>query len=122
GARAVYVLTNWPVYAGDIVSMLRITEGGLSFHGGIIGGALAGGWYVARRRCSFDELADLAVPGIALGIILVRLANIINGEVLGRNFVWDGSIERWPAQLIGSAIGLVLLLIHNWNARKRPAV
>src|SRR5690606_24777123 len=82
GARAVYVLTNWSAYAGDWLAMARIDQGGLSFHGGIIGGALVGGWYVARKQLSFEELADLVVPGIALGIILVRFANLINGEVL----------------------------------------
>src|SRR5690606_7634691 len=78
GARAVYVLTNWTAYAGDWLAMIRIDQGGLSFHGGVIGGALLGGWYVARRNCSVEELLDLVVPGIAIGIILVRIANLIN--------------------------------------------
>lgn len=122
GARAVYVVTNWPVYAGDWVSMLRIDQGGLSFHGGIIGGALAGGAYAARKRCSFEELADLAVPGIAVGVMLVRLANLINQEVMGRTVEAALGFERWPAQLIGSAIGLVLLVINARLARRRPPV
>ena len=122
GARAVYVATNWSAYAGDFVAMIRVDQGGLSFHGGIIGGALLGGAYVVRKRCSFEELADLAVPGIALGILLVRIANLINGEVVGRTIAADFIWDRWPAQLIGSAIGLVLLIIHNVKARRRPPV
>ena len=117
GARAVYVLTNWAMYQGNWMEMLRIDHGGLSFHGGIIGGAVAGGWYVSRRKYSFNELADLAVPGIAIGIALVRIANLINGEVLGRPM--EILFDRQPAQLIGSAIGVVLLLIHNRLARRR---
>lgn len=122
GARAVYVATNWPAYAGDLGSMLRIDQGGLSFHGGIIGGALAGGAYVARKRCSFEELADLAVPGIATGVMLVRIANLINQEVMGRSVEAALGFERWPAQLIGSAIGLILLVINARLARRRPPV
>src|SRR5690606_38217739 len=89
GARAVYVLTNWSAYQGAWIEMIRIDHGGLSFHGGVIGGALTGGLYVARRNYSFNELADLAVPGLAIGIALVRIANLINGEVLGR------TMELW---------------------------
>lgn len=121
GARIVYVLTNWSAYSGDWVAMLRIDQGGLSFHGGIIGGALLGGWYVKRKGYSFEELADLVVPGIAIGIMLVRIANIINGEVLGRPFETPVlGLERQPAQWIGSAVGLVVLLIHLRLAKKRP--
>ncbi len=122
GARAVYVITNWSAYAGDWVAMLRIDQGGLSFHGGVVGGAALAGWYVARKQHSFEELADLVVPGIALGIILVRIANLINGEVLGRPMEAElFGLERQPAQWIGSAIGVVLLVIHNVLARRpRP--
>lgn len=120
GARAVYVLTNWHAYQGAFLEMIRIDHGGLSFHGGIVGGALVGGAYVARRKYSFNELADLVVPGIAIGIALVRIANLINGEVMGRSM--EILFERQPAQLIGSAVGLALLLIHNRLAkRRRPA-
>lgn len=123
GARAVYVLTNWPAYAGDWLAMIRIDQGGLSFHGGVIGGAVLGGWYIARKRFSFEELADLVVPGIALGIILVRIANLINGEVLGRTMDAElFGLDRQPAQWIGSLIGVVLLVIHNAIARRRPPV
>jgi len=120
GARAVYVLTNLSSYQGAWIDMIRIDQGGLSFHGGVIGGAIAGGLYAARRKYSFNELADLVVPGLAIGIILVRIANLINGEVLGRTTeLW---FDRQPAQLIGSAVGVALLLIHNRLARfRRPA-
>lgn len=119
GARAVYVATNWEVYAGSLAAILRIDQGGLSFHGAIIGGGLAAGLYTARKGYSFDELADLIVPGIAVGIMLVRIANYINGEVLGRPAeILD--FARQPAQFIGSAVGLVLLIVHNVLARRRP--
>lgn len=119
GARAVYVATNWEAYAGSIAAILRIDQGGLSFHGAIVGGGLAGGLYAARKGYSFDELADLIVPGICVGIMLVRIANYINGEVLGRP-AEILPFDRQPAQFIGSAVGLVLLVVHNVLARRRP--
>lgn len=119
GARAVYVATNWEAYSGSFLAMLRVDQGGLSFHGGVIGGALAGGLYARRHGYSFDELADLVVPGLAVGIMLVRIANFINGEVLGRPTELL-PFDRQPAQFIGSAVGLILLLIHNALARRRP--
>lgn len=119
GARLVYVLTNWGDYAGNPVEILRVDHGGLSFHGAVGGGALAV-WLLGRRRgIPFDRVADLSVPGIATGIILVRIGNLFNAEVLGRvaeALPWD----RHPAQLYGSAVGVVALVVHNLLARRRP--
>jgi len=117
GARAVYVATNWEHYAQNLVAVIRTDWGGLSFHGAVIGGVLAGGLYIKKKKASFNELADLAVPGFTLGIMLVRLANILNMEVMGR--MTTGGF-RHPAQLYGSAIGLVLLIIYVLQSRRRP--
>lgn len=118
GARIVYVATNWSMYASYPIDALRIDHGGLSFHGAVIGGSLALWWYTSRRGYSFEELVDLMVPGIAIAIALVRIGNLINGEVLGRTteLGWD----RHPAQLIGSGVGVAVLIIHNVIARRRP--
>lgn len=119
GARLVYVLTNWSDYAPVPLEIIRVDHGGLSFHGAIGGGAL-GTWLVARRRgIPFDRYADLAVPGIATGIMLVRIGNIFNAEVLGRPAEVLGG-ARHPAQIYGSLIGVVLLVLHNVLARRRP--
>jgi len=122
GARLVYVATNWHAYAGSPISILRVDQGGLSFHGAVIGGLLALSLYVRRKGYTLEELLDLFVPGLCIGIMLVRIGNLINGEVLGRTTRLDWWFERHPAQLIGSAVGLVLLIIHNVLARRRPPV
>lgn len=122
GARLVYVATNWDVYAGSWISILRVDQGGLSFHGAILGGICALSLYVWRKGYSLEELLDLVVPGVCIGIILVRIGNLINGEVLGRTTGLAWWFERHPAQLVGSAIGAVLLVIHNTLARRRRAV
>src|SRR5690606_16631585 len=111
GARLVYVATNWDLYATFPWAILRIDHGGLSFHGGIIGGVLAGGLYVAMKGKDYRELADLAVPGIGIGIALVRIGNLINAEVLGRYS--EILAFRHPAQIYGSLVGVAVLIIHN---------
>ncbi len=119
GARALYVLTNLPAYSASPIDMFRVWHGGLSWHGALLGGII-GGYLVARRAGgSFGILADLAVPGLSIGYILVRLANIVNKEVLGR--AAEIISTRHPTQLYGSAIGVVLLLLNIHLARtKRP--
>lgn len=118
GARLVYVATNWDMYRGDLISIIRIDQGGLSFHGAFLGGLIPGWLYIRSKGKRAGQLLDLVVPGICVGIMLVRIGNLFNQEVLGRpTELWFG---RHPAQLIGSAIGLVLLIIHNIIARRRP--
>jgi phosphatidylglycerol---prolipoprotein diacylglyceryl transferase len=63
---------------------------------------------------------DLAVPGLAIGYMLVRIANIFNQEILGRPAALF-FFEQHPTQIYGSLIGLVSLLIHNYLARTFPA-
>ena len=58
GARAIYVLTNWSYYAARPVEMVQIWRGGLSFHGGLLGGLVAGKIYLDRHGISW-EAADL---------------------------------------------------------------
>ena len=111
GARLVYVLTNWSDYAVEPINILRIRQGGLSFHGGMIGGAIPGWLYIRAKGKRVGQLFDLIVPGVCVGIILVRIGNLINGEVLGRTT--EIGLDRHPAQIYASFLGLVLLIIHN---------
>lgn len=116
GARLMFVAANFPHWFWTApVQVLKVNEGGLAWHGALVGGILAG-WLFLRRRpeWQFNVLADLAVPGLAIGYMLVRLANIVNQEILGRTTALGFD---WPAQLIGSAIGLVMLLRFLYLAR-----
>jgi phosphatidylglycerol---prolipoprotein diacylglyceryl transferase len=117
GARAVYVAANWSYFAERPELIIRIDRGGLAFHGGLLGGILSSWLYCRLKKANWRALADLAVPGIAIGITLVRIANIFNQEILGREaeiFAFD----RHPAQIYGSLIGIILLLIHNYLVRR----
>ncbi|MHB9059758.1 MAG: prolipoprotein diacylglyceryl transferase [Bacillota bacterium] len=109
GARVGYVITNWGYYATDPREIIATWHGGLSFHGAIAGGIVAILLYGHFRKIGFYKFADMFVPGVAVGIILVRIANLINGESMGRTF---GSLmTAHPTQIYGSLIGVVLLII-----------
>ncbi|BCV20273.1 prolipoprotein diacylglyceryl transferase [Moorella sp. Hama-1] len=119
GARLVFVLANYPGwFLTDRLQVLKIYEGGLSWHGGLLGGFLSGWLYARRKKVDVNKLADMVVPGLAFGYFLVRIANIFNQEVLGRPT--DFGFGRWPAQLIGSAIGIILLTRYFYVESKNP--
>jgi len=117
GARTIYVLANLDYYVAYPEMIIRLDRGGLAFHGGLLGGIISSWLYCRIKKVNWYLLSDLAVPGIAIGIVLVRIANIFNQEILGREtelFLFD----RHPAQIYGSLIGVVILITHNYIARK----
>lgn len=109
GARLMFVLTNHPQwFIKDPLQVVKVWEGGLSWHGGLLGGLIAGWLYCGKYSINPNILADWTVLGLSFGYIIVRIGNIFNQEVLGR--MTQFAFGRWPAQLIGSAIGLVLFI------------
>lgn len=82
GARFFYIVTR-PDQFPDPLGWFRVWEGGLSLLGGIAGAILAAVPYVLRRRFSIPLLLDSAAPGLALGIFLGRVGDLIIGEHLG---------------------------------------
>ena len=131
GARLFYVLFyNLPYYLAHPLHVFMFTEGGMSFHGGLVG-ALVGG-YVACRclRISFVTIADLAVIGAPLGLFFGRIANFINGELWGKPtdlpwgvaFETGGGVMRHPSQLYEALLeGLAIFLVLIVLSRKVPA-
>lgn len=119
GARLVFVLANDPQWIWqDPMQTLRVWQGGLAFDGAVGLGILAL-WYQLRKKpLVFNHLADWTVPGIALGIFMVRIGNIFNHEVLGR--MTELGFGRWPEQLWGSFIGVFLITRYFWLERNRP--
>lgn len=117
GARAVFVAVNWPFFMANPELIIRVDQGGLAFHGGLLGGIISSWLYCYFKKASWRTLADLAVPGVALGIALVRIANIFNQEILGREALLF-AFERHPTQVYGSLIGITLLIVHNYLARR----
>jgi phosphatidylglycerol---prolipoprotein diacylglyceryl transferase len=87
GARLAYVIGHFSdVTDGgdDLLGIVRVWEGGISLLGGITGGALGAYPYVRRHRLGFWRMADLVAPGLALGIALGRIGDLIIGDHLGK--------------------------------------
>ncbi|AEE90567.1 Prolipoprotein diacylglyceryl transferase [Tepidanaerobacter acetatoxydans Re1] len=117
GARLMFVLCNYPQwFISAPLNVIKIWEGGLAWHGGLLGGLLAGWSYCKKNGVNPYVLADWTVVGLSFGYFLVRIANIFNQEVLGR--MTQFSFGRWPAQLIGSSIGLILLIRYIYLQKK----
>ena len=85
GGRIGYILFyDFADFAANPARIIRIWEGGLSFHGGMLG-ALAAGLYFARQHGTpFLNVGDALALGVTPGIFAVRVANFVNGELFGR--------------------------------------
>jgi phosphatidylglycerol:prolipoprotein diacylglycerol transferase len=86
GARVGYVLGHLPEVTDngdDILGLFRVWEGGISLLGGITGGVLFCIPYVRKHELGFWTMADLAGPGLALGIVIGRIGDLIIGDHLG---------------------------------------
>jgi phosphatidylglycerol:prolipoprotein diacylglycerol transferase len=79
GARVVYVALDWGHYGSHLDRLANVWEGGLSFHGGLLGAVLAAMLFAHVRHKSFAALADVGAPGIALGYAFARVGCFLNG-------------------------------------------
>jgi len=137
GGRVLYLIADMLTPGGHAASyyfqhpleLIAIWEGGMAFHGGLIG-AVVGSWFFLRRnKISFNRLADETSLWIPLAIALTRIANFINGELPGR--LTDSPIGmqfpnavgyRYPSVLFEAAGMLVIVLpllwlLHRWKGR-----
>lgn len=82
GSRALHVIEEWPqAYAHDPIQALAVWNGGASITGGMIGGALAGAWRIARfRTIPFGRILDVGAIGLGVGMGVARIGDIWNGE------------------------------------------
>jgi phosphatidylglycerol---prolipoprotein diacylglyceryl transferase len=131
GGRIGYtIFYGFSNFLADPVSIFRIWEGGMSFHGGLLG-VLVAMWLFGRKtKKSFFEITDFIAPLVPFGIAAVRFANFINGELWGRVttsswgmvFPTGGPLPRHPSQLYEMFLEGVLLFIIVWlySAKPRP--
>lgn len=125
GYMLFYGADKWLADPGMI---LRIWEGGMSFHGGLIGVALAMVIYSRKHHVPFLALADFVTPLVPAGLFFGRLGNFIGQELWGRptDVSWGmlfpadpEQLVRHPSQLYQAFLeGLVLFIVINWFARK----
>ncbi len=130
GGRSGYVLFyNFASFLADPLLLLRVWEGGMSFHGGLLGVIIAMLWYGRTIGRGFFELMDLIAPVVPIGLGAGRLGNFINGELWGKatdvpwGFYVDGAV-RHPTQLYELMLeGVVLFSVLMWYGRKpRPTM
>jgi phosphatidylglycerol---prolipoprotein diacylglyceryl transferase len=93
GGRFGYALFYQPHLYGDLfagatwgerLGLFRLWDGGMSFHGGLIGVSLAIVWFAWKNKIRLLSLGDLVAPVVPIGLGFGRLANFINGELYGR--------------------------------------
>lgn len=130
GGRLFYVIFyNGTYYLEHPLHIFYLREGGMSFHGGLVG-ALIGGYLACKLlRLSFATVADLAFCAAPMGLFFGRLANFVNGELWGKPtdlpwgvvFASGGNVPRHPSQLYEALLeGLLLFLILFVLSRKTP--
>lgn len=131
GGRIGYVLFyDFSVYLTNPAEILRIWNGGMSFHGGLLG-VVCAFWYFAKtRKKSFLEVSDFVAPLVPQAIFFGRIGNFINGELWGKTtdlpwgiiFPGAGPWPRHPSQLYEAFLeGIVLFVILMIYARKPRA-
>ena len=146
GGRLGYVLFyDLPTYLADPLQIVRVWEGGMSFHGGFLGVIVAAIWFCRREKIPMLSLGDLLALATPVGLMLGRLANFVNAELWGRptSLPWgvifpgeaaqtcpgiEGLCARHPSQLYQAGLeGLLLAILLLWlvfrtGALKRPGL
>jgi phosphatidylglycerol:prolipoprotein diacylglycerol transferase len=136
GGRLGYVLFYKPLdYLAAPLDILKVWDGGMSFHGGFLGVVVACILYGRKISQGLDRMLDLGAAATPIGLGLGRLANFINGELYGRQtdmpwamiFPGDPSgLPRHPSQLYEAALegGLLFVLVriatHRYRALAHP--
>ena len=132
GGRLGYVLFYRPgFYIENPVEIFQLWDGGMSFHGGVIGVSLGILWMARQHKLDWLRIHDYVACCIPFGLFLGRLANFVNAELWGRqtDLPWGivfpnaGGVPRHPSQLYEAVLeGIVLFLIlwlMFWKTKAR---
>ncbi len=119
GGRLGYAVFYDPGMLVQPLELVKVWQGGLSFHGGLAGVLAASVWFARRRGVSWRRLADALALAAPAGIFLVRCANFVNGELFGRVApAWLPWAMRFPtdpaAEALLPALGRAGPM--NWHA------
>jgi phosphatidylglycerol:prolipoprotein diacylglycerol transferase len=129
GGRLGYILFyGFPQYLEAPLDALKVWQGGMSFHGGLLGVLVAMWLYGRRHGRSFLSVTDFIAPLIPPGLLFGRIGNFINGELWGRVsdvpwamiFPTGGPLPRHPSQLYQAGLEGVALFIILWFYSSRP--
>lgn len=125
-ARLFYVFVyNFKFYFNSPLEIFAVWNGGLSFHGGLIGAVIGSLVFCRKKKLSFYELADITVIPLAIGLFFGRMANFLNSELYGRitSAPWAVKFKgaegfRHPSQLYESLKNL-FIFFALWHLRNK---
>lgn len=121
---------NLPYYLEHPLDLFKIWQGGMSFHGGLIGVVLAMAWYGYKAEKGFFTISDFIAPVVPIGLGCGRIGNFINAELWGApsSVPWAmifpgqaaGGVPRHPSQLYEALLEGLLLFIILWFYSVKP--
>jgi phosphatidylglycerol:prolipoprotein diacylglycerol transferase len=130
---------NWRNFGRDPLAIFRVWDGGMSFHGGLVGVILAVWWFSAAEKIPLAHLCDVVATTAPAGLFFGRIANFVNGELWGKVSTVPWAVifprsdpdataveliaPRHPSQLYEAAMeGLLLLALMQWRFWKTDVV
>ena len=129
GGRLGYVLFyNLEYYGQNLLEIFKLWQGGMSFHGGLLGVTISIVVFSKKAKINFFKSADIVSCVAPIGIFLGRIANFINSELYGKvsTLPWAvifpdaGNISRHPSQIYEAILeGIILFLFINYLALKK---
>jgi len=129
GGRMGYVLFyNFNHFLADPLMLVKIWQGGMSFHGGFLGVMIALWLFARKHQSSLFHIADFLMPVVPLGLFAGRIGNFINAELWGREtdvawaFIFPnaGYMPRHPSQLYEAFLEGIVLFLILWIYSKNP--
>ena len=129
GGRIGYVIFyNFNLFLDDPLMLLRIWQGGMSFHGGMLGVFVAMGLFGRKTGRSFFQVTDFMAPFVPIGLGAGRIGNFINGELWGRPtdlpwgmvFPFVDTLPRHPSMLYEALLEGLVLFVILWLYSSRP--
>jgi phosphatidylglycerol---prolipoprotein diacylglyceryl transferase len=131
GGRLGYVLFyDLAANLAQPLNIIKIWQGGMSFHGGLLGVLTAFWWFARKTNRSFFAVSDFIAPLVPIGLLTGRIGNFINSELWGKvsDVPWavvfpnGGPLARHPSQLYEAGLEGLLLFIILWfySAKAKP--
>ncbi len=129
GGRIGYILFyNFAGFLDNPLVLIKIWQGGMSFHGGMLGVFIAMWLFAKKQQCSMLQLTDIIAPLAPIGLGAGRIGNFINSELWGRptDVPWamvfpnGGPLARHPSQLYEAFLEGVVLFVILWVYSSKP--